>query len=92
MVLARLQQIHDRWEMRSAAMFLMIAWKGEVSKPDLERIFTMGSGSSSRNIVLMEDALLVRTDKVRGVTVVRLTEFGRGVAEELQGIVRGAGD
>lgn len=89
-VLQRLNQIHDRWEMRSAAAFLLVACRGEITKPDLERALKMGQGSGYRNIVLMEDALLVRTRKEKGVLVVSLTEYGRGVARELEGLMVGA--
>lgn len=89
LVLQRLNQIHDRWEMRSAAAFLLVACRGEIAKPELEKALTMGAGSGYRNIVLMEDALLVRTRKEKGVLVVSLTEYGRGVAEELEAIIGG---
>lgn len=87
LVLQRLNQIHDRWEMKSAAAFLLVACRGEIAKPELEKALTMGAGSGYRNIVLMEDALLVRTRKEKGVLVVSLTEYGRGVAEELKGLM-----
>ena len=89
LVLQRLNQIHDRWEMRSAAAFLLVACRGEIAKPELEKALTMGAGSGYRNIVLMEDALLVRTRKEKGVLVVSLTEYGRGVAGEIEGLMGG---
>lgn len=76
----------------SAAAFLLVACRGEMTKPELERALTMGQGSGYRNIVLMEDALLVRTRKEKGVIVVSLTEYGRGVAAELQGLVAGSNE
>lgn len=82
-VLGRLQQVHDRWEMRSAAVFLLIAWRGEIEKPEMERLFSMSPASGYRNIQLMEDALLVETEKIGGVTVVRLAERGRALAGEI---------
>jgi hypothetical protein len=92
LVLQQLNQIHDRWEMRSAAAFLLIACRGEITKPELEKALTMGNGSGYRNIVLMEDALLVRTRKEKGVLVVSLTEYGRGVAGEIEGLMDARGD
>jgi hypothetical protein len=91
LVLQRLNRLHDRWEMRSAAAFLLVACRGEITKPDLERALTMGSGTGYRNIVLMEDALLVRTRKEKGVLVVSLTEYGRGIAGEIEGLLGGQG-
>lgn len=82
-VLQRLNEIHDRWEMRSAAAFLLVACRGEMTKPELEKALMMGNGSGYRNIVLMEDALLVRTRKEKGVLVVSLTEYGR----EIEGLM-----
>lgn len=47
------------------------------------------NGSGYRNIVLIEDALLVRTRKEKGVLVVSLTEYGRDVAREIEGLMFG---
>ncbi|WP_441525266.1 hypothetical protein [Bosea sp. TAB14] len=63
-----------------------------MTKPELERALTMGNGSGYQNIVLMEDALLVRTRKEKGVLVVSLTEYGRGIAREIEGLMGEQGD
>lgn len=56
LIAQRLQQINERWEMRGAALFLLVTIRGEITKPQIERQLKMSKGSSHRNIEMMQDA------------------------------------
>lgn len=86
-LIRRLQDIDEHWELRSAALFLLIAWKREVSKPDAEALLSLPPGTSHRKIEELQDECLVRVAKVAGVNVMRLTEYGEEFAGALVGLM-----
>jgi DNA-binding MarR family transcriptional regulator len=88
LIAQRLQQINARWEMQGAALFLLIAIRGQITKPQIERQLKMSKGSSHRNIEMMQDACLVRVIKVRRTNVVRLTEYGVEFAASIAALMK----
>ncbi|WNJ91771.1 hypothetical protein [Bosea sp. 685] len=84
----QLQRINARWEMQGASLFLLVAMRGQITKPQIERYLKMSKGSSHRNIEMMQDACLLRVEKIDRTNVVRLTEYGQEFAGAIAAMMR----
>lgn len=90
LIAQRLQTINARWEMQCAALFLLVAIRGRITKPEIERLLTMTKGSSQRNIEMMRDACLVRVEQIDRTNVVSLTAYGVEFAASIAALMRPA--
>lgn len=87
MMLERLRSIHPRMEMQTALMFLIIAKRPGVTKPQLESLMNMNGASSYRNLNLLKEKNLIHVyADVKG-SVVSLTPNGERFAQSLSELI-----
>ncbi|WP_336814198.1 hypothetical protein [Bosea sp. MMO-172] len=82
-LITRLRMIHPRMELQTALMFMLIAQKKEISKPQLETLLNMPTASAYRNLKLLEGEKLIHIASSPSGSVVTITTAGERFAQSL---------
>lgn len=75
--------IHPRMELQTALMFMLIAQKKEISKPQLETLLKMPKASSYRNLVLLQEEDLIHMASSPSGSMITITKEGERFAQSL---------
>lgn len=82
-LIARLRMVHPRMELQTAAMFLIVAHRKEVTKPQLQTLMGMATGPAWRNLELLEELKLINVTRDGQGNTARLTPHGERFAQSL---------
>lgn len=87
-MIERLRTVHPRMELQTAMILMLIAAKKEITKPQLETLMAndkgpMSTGSSWRNLELLQSEKLIHVEKRTSGSIVTMTPHGQRLVESI---------